>query len=76
MSPKLEEVWTQAMALSNDDRIELAEELLKSVAEFAAPDIEEAWIAESARRFEAYLAGETTAIPAEEVFRQVRSKLA
>lgn len=75
MPPKLEEVRAQAMALSNEDRIELAEELFRSVTGFASPEIEDAWLAESVRRLDAYMAGETTTIPAEEVFRQIRSEL-
>lgn len=75
MSPEALEFRQRALTLSAEDRIELAEELLSSVAAFASPEIEKAWMDESERRLADLKAGKTTSIPAEEVFRKIRAKM-
>ena len=67
----------QALALPRQDKARLVLELLDSMDEhagFATPEIERAWIAEAERRYETYLRGEEKAIPAEEVFAELRKE--
>jgi putative addiction module component (TIGR02574 family) len=75
MTVTIETIEKQALALSKHDQARLVLELLDSMdehADFATPEIEQAWIAEAGRRYEAYLRGEEKAIPAEEVFAKLR----
>jgi putative addiction module component (TIGR02574 family) len=75
MAATMRTIEKQALALSKQDRARLVLELLDSMderADLATPEIEQAWIAEAERRYEAYLRGEEKAIPAEEVFAKLR----
>jgi putative addiction module component (TIGR02574 family) len=65
----------EALRLSLKERAELAAELLKSLDEDpGGGDFEEAWIEEAERCYAAYKAGKTKAIPAEQVFREMRAQ--
>lgn len=79
MAQQLQAVRNEAMSLPTVDRAELALELLDSIdtqtSDGDAAEIEHAWIAEANRRYEQYLAGEVEAIPADEVFSNLRAKL-
>lgn len=76
MSPKLEQIETDILNLAEDDRAELFGRLLRSLQE-AAPESEtriaRIWAEESERRDQAMESGEDPGIPAEEVFRRLRS---
>ena len=56
-------------------RIELAEKLIASVEDFAAPEIEAAWNAEIESRVAEIREGRAEGIPAEEVMKEARKKL-
>lgn len=71
MSPKAESVLAEAMKLSEDERIELAGQLVSSVS----PDNEKAWADEAERRLEAYRQGRVQAAPYGEVMRSIRERL-
>lgn len=78
MAASLDQLESELMALSADDRARLAERLLASLDDAADEDpreIERAWMEESERRYQQYLAGEESARPAEEVLARVREVL-
>lgn len=65
----------EALLLPKEDRAQLVLHLLDSMDErpgVASPDIEHAWVEEANRRYQAYLCGEEEAIPAEQVFAELR----
>lgn len=69
-------VENEALSLPENDRLRLAAHLLDSVEEHppADPDqVKAAWVAEADRRYKAYLRGEERAIPAEDVFSELRA---
>lgn len=68
MSPKATEVLEQARQLSEDERRELAIELLDSAI---APEIQAAWIDESRRRVAEVDSGEVATLSHEEALRLV-----
>ncbi len=76
MARPLTDVEREAMALSREERAALAKHLLATLDEGEEEDVEEAWVAESERRYREYRAGRMKAIPAEEVFAEARRRLA
>jgi len=75
MSTLRDGLLKKALALSVEDRVQLAQELLESVERDADPDVEAAWEVEIARRIAECERGEAKLIPAEEVFAEVRRLL-
>lgn len=71
--PNLENVLKDALVLDARERAALAEELLASLDEQRNDDdvdkaeVERLWVRETRRRLEAYRAGRTVPIPAEQV---------
>ncbi|MBM3462309.1 MAG: addiction module protein [Armatimonadetes bacterium] len=63
-----DEVTRQAMALTLQERAELAQRLLLSLDEAPESEIEQLWIEEAERRLDEYRKGAVRAIPAGEVF--------
>jgi len=63
-----DEVTRQAMALTLQERAELAQRLLLSLDEAPESEIEQRWIEEAERRLDEYRKGAVRAIPAAEVF--------
>lgn len=74
MSSLVEELSRKARALSAEDRVRLAEELLATVQE-GDTEIEAAWEEEIRRRIAEIDSGTARLIPAEEVFAEVRRLL-
>lgn len=73
--PKLvEELSRKALALSPEDRLRLAEELLATVQDVDG-DVEAAWDEEIRRRLAEIDDGTAKLVPAEEVFAEVRRLL-
>ncbi len=75
MSNLAEAIESEALALPLEERTRLALHLLESIESRPVSDpkkVEAAWVAESKRRYEAYLRGEEQAIPAEDVFAELR----
>jgi putative addiction module component (TIGR02574 family) len=68
----LESIAADALELTVEDRLALAEKMVMSIPE--DPEIEEAWDKEIRRRIEQYDRGEVTGIPGPEVFRAIREK--
>jgi putative addiction module component (TIGR02574 family) len=75
MSTLRDELSKKALALSVEERVQLAQGLLESVERDADPDVEAAWEVEIARRIAECERGEAKLIPAEEVFAEVRRRL-
>ena len=75
MKDRTEAIESEALALPADDRARIALHLLESIDSRPASGpkkVEEAWIAEANRRYQAYLRGDEQAIDAEQVFDELR----
>ena len=66
----------EALALPEDDRLDLAADLLASVHGGMTPEWEAAWMAECRRRVAEVDAGTVTPIAADEVMANLRARLA
>ncbi len=75
MTTSAKELIKQALALSPEERVELADTLLASVDDFASPEIEAAWREEIERRMKDFEEGRIKGIPSEEVFAKARALL-
>jgi putative addiction module component (TIGR02574 family) len=76
MRRTVDEIEAEALSLPEEDRARLFERLLFSFEETSPNDeIAQAWAEEAARRDQAMESGELPGIPAEEVFRRLRSSL-
>ena len=64
-------VASEAMQLSEDQRLTLAHRLLSSVEPASNPEIEAAWDAEIRERIRRYDDGQSAAIPATQVFKEL-----
>lgn len=67
------ELAMRAKQLPRDERERLVNELLESLNEPAATELDAAWDAEIERRLAAYDRGEVLALSAEEVFAKARA---
>jgi len=68
------ELLQEALALSPDERAEIAERLLSSLDTPTDRRIEELWANEAEDRLDAFDRGDLKAFPAKEVFDQIGSK--
>lgn len=75
MLSKIKELEQEALSLPIEDRALLVEHLINSLDTEEDPEVERLWIAETERRYKEYKEGKVKAIPAEEVFKAVRSRL-
>ncbi len=75
MSLTTEHVLKDVLALSDDQRAELAVRLLQSLDREVDPDAEDAWAAEIERRCAALDAGETTLSDWQDVRRRIEKEL-
>lgn len=74
MSLTLNEIEAEALRLPEEDRARLFESLLRSFDESTYEEENtRVWAEEAARRDQAMESGEEPGIPAEEVFRRLRS---
>jgi putative addiction module component (TIGR02574 family) len=72
-----EEIADAARQLPSDEKAALAEMLLNQLGsdQFATKEIEAAWLEEADRRYQAYLRGEMSSSPSEEVFARVHERI-
>ena len=75
MGSEARKILESAMALSPDERAELARELIASLDGEADPGVEAAWSAEITRRAERVLSGESQGVPWETVKQDVRAAI-
>jgi hypothetical protein len=73
----LEEIADAARQLPSDEKAALAEMLLIELGsgQFATKEIESAWLEEAERRYQAYLRGEMSSSPSDEVFARMRERI-
>ena len=68
-----QELEAQALQLARHERARLAQRLIDSLDE--EDELERAWTEEAERRYEALRSGSVEALPADDVFSNVRSRL-
>ena len=69
------EIQRELSELSSEERAKLALALVESLEPEDEGDIAEAWRVEAERRYEQFKRGEVQAIPGDEVFARIRSRL-
>ena len=75
MAQDTSELRKELDKLTPKQRAELARTLIDSLDEDLDEDVEQLWLDEAARRYEAYRRGEMSSRPAVEVFARVRARL-
>ena len=71
MTPRAEAVLAEALRLTDDERGQIADRLLDTLAGPADPDVQQAWADEIARRLAEVRAGTADTVPWEEARRQI-----
>ena|ERR1051326_5294636 len=75
MSPLFDQVQKQAQLLTVQEKAALAHLLIEELDSAAEADVEQLWIAESRRRYEAYLRGELQSVPGDEAMARARQRI-
>ena len=75
MSALLDELKRQSRLLTVQEKATLARVLLEDLDPSLDSDVEQLWISESRRRYQAYLNGEIEALPGDEVMSRARNRL-
>jgi putative addiction module component (TIGR02574 family) len=75
MSQKLQAIESEALTLPIRDRAVLAEHLIASLEVEEDEEVEELWLQEAERRYQAYKQGRVKARSAEDVLKDASSKL-
>lgn len=76
MGTSAQRIEIEALSLPREERVRLALHLLESIEDKPGMDrqtVEQMWIAEANRRYQAHLQGDELSIPADEVFAELRS---
>lgn len=71
----LTDVTQEALSLSIEDRVVLAQRVWESMGHFANADIEKAWMDEADRRWREIEEGKVKCQPADEVMKRARESL-
>lgn len=75
MSALLEELKKQSRLLTTQEKATLARILIEEIDASQVNNVEQLWIAESQRRYAAYLKGDIKAHPGDEVMTRARNRL-
>lgn len=75
MSPSLEELEQQVMALPPEQRARLVDKLWESLGDTTVPYLSDEWRAELERRRRELDEGKVTVIPGDEVMRKARERV-
>lgn len=75
MSALLEELKKQTRLLTAQEKATLARILIEGLDASTDSNVEHLWVAESQRRYEAYLRGEIEAYPGDKVMTRARNRL-
>jgi putative addiction module component (TIGR02574 family) len=75
MSPLFNELEKQTRMLTPQEKAALARILIDELDPVSDVEVEQLWIAESKRRYEAYLKGEIPAVSGDDVMSRVRNRL-
>ena len=71
----LAELTNEALALSVEERVVLAQRVWDSVEHFASREVETAWMDVADRRWREIEAGQVQCVPAEDVMQRARESL-
>jgi len=75
MSALLDELEKQSRLLTAQEKATLARILIEGLDGLTVDNVEQLWIAESQRRYESYLKGESEAHSGDEVMTRARNRL-
>ena len=75
MSTQFEEIQQQAIKLPPNEKAALARRLIEELDNAYEGDVEQLWLDEARRRYEAYLNGEIEAHSGDEVMSRARARL-
>ena len=75
MSTPFHDLEMQARALPSKDKAALARLLIEELDTSVDGDVEQLWIEEAQRRYDAYQRGEVEALPGDEVMSRARNRL-
>src|SRR5258705_13980810 len=75
MSALFDELEKQARLLTPQEKATLAHILIEELDPSVDSEVEQIWIAEAQRRYQAYLKGELESLPGDEVMSRARSRL-
>ena len=75
MSALLDQLAKQSRLLTVEEKATLARILIDELDPSTDKEVEEMWIAEAQRRYQAYLNGEIQAHPGDEVMTRARNRL-
>jgi len=75
MSALFDELEKQARTLTAREKALLARILIEELDPSLDTDVEQLWIAEAQRRYQAFLSGELETLPGDEVMARARSRL-
>jgi putative addiction module component (TIGR02574 family) len=75
MSTLFDEVERQARALTPQEKASLAHILIEELDPAVEAGVEQVWVEEAQRRYDAYLKGELEALPGDVVMQRARNRL-
>ena len=75
MSALFDQVQKQARMLTTQEKAALAHLLIEELDSSPDADVEQLWIEESRRRYEAYLRGDMRSLPGDEVMARLKNRL-
>jgi hypothetical protein len=75
MTRTLEEIEHEIFRLKPEQKAALALSIIDNLDTEADEDVEQLWLEEAQRRYEAYLSSESRAIPAKEAFAKARARI-
>jgi hypothetical protein len=75
MSALLDEMEKQSRLLTPQEKARLARILIEDLDSSIDSEVEQVWITESQRRYQAYLKGEIEAPPGDEVMTRARNRI-
>ena len=75
MARNFEELEKEARALSSKEKATLARILIDELDSSMEEDVEQLWIEEAQRRYQAFIEGKLEALPGEDVMRRARQRL-
>ena len=75
MATNFSELEREALALSSREKASLARSLIEALDPVMDADVEQLWIEEAQRRYQAYRSGELEAASGEEAMQRARQRL-
>ena len=75
MSSQFDDLEKRVKALSREEKAALARVLIDELDPVKEPGVDELWLEEARRRYDAYRRGDISAVPGEEAMERARSRL-